>query len=153
MSINVRQKGQTGEREVCDIMNLCIYTVMTELGYSEDECLKGFRSVQRNQNQSAVGGNDLANTFGLSVEVKREEQLSIGTWWRQCVAAAERNNEMPVLIYRQNKKAWTVRMPVWLPLPQGAQAGVIAAIDIESFKVWFKEWVRAKLLAGEKVRS
>lgn len=153
MGINIRQKGQQGEREIADMLNLIVYTVMKELDYSEDECLKGFNTVQRNQNQSAVGGNDLTNCFGLSIEVKRQEQLSVNTWWAQCLAAAERNNEMPVLMYRQNRKAWRIRTFVWVNLPGAKHIRILGEFDIDSFKNWFAEWVKLKLLEGAEVRS
>jgi hypothetical protein len=146
VGIDIRAKGQNGEREVADMLNFIIYTVMKDLGYSEDECLKGMRTVQRNQNQSAVGGNDLTDTFGMSIEVKRQEQLSIGTWWAQCLEAAKPKNLCPVLLYRQNKKAWRARAYVWLHLPSGGQTPIVAEFDIDSFKSWFYLWVKTKLL-------
>lgn len=153
MGINIRQKGANGEREICDMLNFIIYTVMGELQYSKEEQLRGMSTVQRNQNQTAVGGCDLTNTFGLAIEVKRQEQLSINTWWKQCVASAERNEEVPVLIYRQNGKAWRVVTYVFVNLPTNKQLQVRAEFDVESFKVWFTHWVRVKLLEGAVVRS
>jgi len=152
MGINIRAKGQQGEREIADMLNLIVYTVMKELEYPEDECLKGFKTVQRNQMQTAVGGNDLTNCFGMSIEIKRQEALSVNTWWAQCLAAAERNNEMPVLMYRQNRKSWHVRTFVWVNLPGAKHIRVVGEFDIDSFKNWFKEWVRLKLLEGAEVR-
>lgn len=153
MSINIRAKGQNGEREIADILNLIIYTTMKEMGFPEAECLKGMTTVQRNQNQSAVGGNDLTNCMGMSIEVKRQEALSPGAWWKQCVAAAERNNELPVLLYRQNRQPWHVRTYAWVNLPDGKHIRVIVEFDMPQFKVWFKEWVRTKLLEGGEVRT
>jgi hypothetical protein len=152
MGANPRTKGQSGEREIADMLNGMIYTVMKELGYPEDECLKAFQTVQRNQNQSAVGGNDLTNCFGMSIEVKRQEQLNVNTWWAQTLASAERNNEMPVLMYRQNRKAWRFRTFVWLNLPGSAHVQVVAEFEEDSFRNWFKEWVRTKLLQGTELR-
>ncbi len=152
MSINVRQKGQSGEREVADMLNFIIYQVMKELGYPEEEALKGMTTVQRNQNQSAVGGNDLTNCLGLSIEVKRQEQLSVNTWWAQCEAAANRNGEVPVLMYRQNRKPWRVKTRMWVDV-LGAQAQVVGEMDIESFKNWFKEWARRAIKEGAEVRT
>jgi hypothetical protein len=136
MSINIRNKGQTGEREIADILNFIVYSVMKEKNFPEEECLKGISRIQRNQNQSAVGGNDLTDCFGLSIEVKRQEQLAVSTWWTQCIAAANRNNEMPVLIYRQNRKAWRVRAIGMV----GGVSGVVE-FDIEMFKEIFKRRV------------
>lgn len=146
MGINIRAKGQNGEREVADMLNFIIYSVMKDLGYSEAECLEGMGTVQRNQNQSAVGGNDLTDTFGMSIEVKRQEQLSVGTWWQQCLDAAKPKNLCPVLMYRQNRKPWRVRTYAWLHVSHTKQQAALVEIDIDTFKAWFKEWVTAKLL-------
>lgn len=153
MGINIRQKGAGGEREICDMLNFIVYTVMGEMGYSKEEQLKGMSTVQRNQNQSAVGGNDLTNTFGLSIEVKRQEQLNVNTWWKQCTAAAERNEEIPVLIYRQNGKPWRVVTYMYVELPTNKQLKVRGEFDVDSFKTWFHHWVHAKLLEGSAVRT
>lgn len=149
MGINIRAKGQTGEREIADMLNFIIYTTMGELGFTEEECLKGFKTVQRNQLQSAIGGNDLTNCYGLSIEIKRQEQLAVGTWWKQCVASAQREKEIPVLMYRQNRKPWKVRTYVWLALHDGSALQVEAEFDIETFKTWFAQQVRIKLIQGE----
>jgi hypothetical protein len=146
MGINIRAKGQNGEREIADMLNFIIYQVMKECGYTEEQALEGMRTVQRNQLQSAVGGNDLTDTFGMSIEIKRQEQLSVNTWWRQCLDAARKDNLCPVLMYRQNRKAWNVMTYAWLHLPDGKQIAAIVEFDIDQFKAWFKEWVRTKLL-------
>lgn len=153
MPINARNKGQQGEREVADMLNALIYTVMKDLKYTDEECTRALSTVQRNQNQSAVGGNDLTNCFGMSIEVKRQEQLSVNTWWAQCCAAAERNNEMPVLMYRQNRKPWHVRTYGWINLPGTKHIRFVVEFDIDSFETWFREWVRAKLLEGAEIRT
>lgn len=159
MTINVRAKGANGEREVANMLNAIVVQVMTAMAFPAAEIEAAQRSVQRNQNQSAVGGCDLSNVFGMAVEVKRQEQLAVPAWWRQCVAAAERNNELPVLIYRQNRKAWHVRTYAWLALP-GADPGswsrqqqIVAEFDIDTFKAWFAHWVRGKLEQGWEVKS
>lgn len=153
MSINIRAKGQNGEREIADMLNFIIHSEMKALGFPEEQCLKALTTVQRNQNQSAVGGNDLTNCMGLSIEVKRQEALSVNTWWKQCVAAAERNNEMPVLMYRQNRKPWQIRTKGWINLPNSSHCCLNVDFDIEQFKMWFRAWVKIKLLEGEQVRS
>lgn len=148
MNINIRQKGQTGEREIASMLNFIVYSVMKEMDFPEEECLKGMQRIQRNQLQTAIGGNDLTDCFGFSIEVKRQEQLAVATWWNQCVAAAERNNETPVLIYRQNRKAWRVRAVGMV----GEVSGVVE-FDIEMFKEIFKQrvmlWLRRSILKGE----
>jgi hypothetical protein len=155
MVLNARTKGASGEREIADMLNFIIYTVMKGLSYPEPECLKAMTTVQRNQNQSAVGGNDLTNVLGLSIEVKRQENLSVPAWWRQCVAAAERNKEVPVLIYRQNRKAWHIRTLLWVQVPGQVCNGwvqVVGEMELDGFKAWFAEWVKQSLLAGAELR-
>ncbi len=150
--INVRQKGAEGERQIYKALNPIIQKVMRDLHYPEEAVLAAANAVQRNQNQSAVGGNDLTNTFGMSIEVKRQEQLSINTWWKQTCEAAQRNNEHPVLLYRQNNKPWQCVTLGHVELPQGKLLQVRIQTDWPSFLVWFEQWVHAKLTAGEEVR-
>jgi len=52
MSINIRQKGQEGEREIQRVLEPIVRKVMSEGGYA----LPAKPIIQRNQNQSAVGG-------------------------------------------------------------------------------------------------
>lgn len=157
MGINIRTKGATAERDVANALNEIIYAVLRELG----QPLPVKPPVQRNQNQSAVGGDDLTGTFGLAIEVKRQEQLSINTWWAQCIASAARNDRIPVLIYKQNHKAWRVVMLTSLELPSVSSDGindssvylhsVRATIELEDFHRWFKEHVRYCILRGDPV--
>lgn len=148
-SINVRQKGAKGERDLATDLNEIVHEILTRAGYPAPEK----PTVQRNQNQSAVGGKDLTGTFGLAIEVKRQEQLSINSWWKQCEASADRLNEFPVLIYRQNGKPWRVVLYLWGQLPQAkfsnpAAIKMRAEIDYESFKSWFRSWVRVRVDDG-----
>lgn len=159
MTINIRQKGASAEREVAKMLNGIIVEVATALGYPPDKVEAAGACVQRNQNQSAVGGCDLSNVFGIAVEVKRQEQLSVETWWKQTKAAATRNNELPLLIWRQSRKAWRVRTYAWLPLP-GAEPGtwsrqkmIVAEFDVDTFKSWFAEWVRGRLEQGWEIKT
>lgn len=154
MGINIRQKGFNGEREVATLLNSLVMGVMRELGFPEATVLAAATTIQRNQNQSAVGGADLSNTFGLSIEVKRHENLSgFNGWWRQCTAAAQRNGEVPVLLYRQNRSAWQCATLLELDCPAGNGKMVRAEIDYATFQMWFKDWVRVKLQMGEQVRT
>lgn len=156
MSINIRAKGAEGEREVIRMLTPIIVSVMKELDFPQEQIDAALKMVQRNQNQSAVGGNDLSNTFGLSIEVKRQEQLAINTWWKQCEDAAARNNELPVLIFRQNNKPWRFITLGFLHVPaeRGAWSSLRARVEFneETFKKWFAEWVRGQLLNGWEIR-
>lgn len=151
--INIRQKGAEGEREVYKALNPIIQRVMLELGFPAAEVNAAANAVQRNQNQSAVGGNDLTNTFGMSIEVKRQEALSINTWWKQCCEAAERNMEHPVLLYRQNGKKWRCVTTGYVELPLGKFSQARVEFGWETFLQWFEQWVRVKLQNGEVVRT
>lgn len=159
MGINVRQKGASGEREVAKMLNDIITSVMTAMAFPPDQIEAAAKCVQRNQNQTAVGGCDLSNVFGMAVEVKRQENLSVPAWWRQCVASAERNNELPVLIYRQNRKPWRVRTYAWLALPgsepssYNRQAMIVAEFDEDTFKSWFRSWVQGRLEQGWEIKT
>lgn len=139
-SINVRTKGQTGEREICKFFNDIYKEVYEALNIPFPE--KDI--AQRNQNQSAVGGCDITNTCFYAVEVKRQEQLSINTWWKQCVVSAVELNKFPVLMYRQNQKKWKVVLymnPILLFEAEKHHHGEEpprAEISIEDFRTLFK---------------
>ena len=154
--MNIRQKGANGEREVATDLNAMLYRAMADSNlFSNSELQVAFSAIQRNQNQSAVGGKDLSNTFGLSIEVKRQESLSVNTWWQQCLKAAIRNDEQPVLVYRQNRKPWRVRMFGWLPINGGHTVGhtvAVVEIDYDSFLGWFYAHVLQCLLKGYKIQ-
>lgn len=144
--INIRAKGQEGEREVARAMNSIVETVLTKHGIAfPDKPI-----VQRNQNQSAVGGSDLTNPFHLAIEVKRQEALSINTWWTQCTKAAVADGAVPVLVYRRNKQAWAVIMLVEVPFGDGANlAGIRAEISWDAFLQWFYNLVDRRVQRGE----
>ena len=140
--INVVTKGKEGEREIVNALEPIVRRVMTELEIP----LPAGKVVQRNQNQSSVGGSDLANVFGLAIEVKRQESISLNAWWKQCTAAATRNNELPVLIYRQNHKEWRVVMNAGFVLGDGSQIIARAEMEWYMFLYWFERWVRLYLM-------
>lgn len=146
MGINIRQKGQEGEREVARAMNSIVESVLSKHGIA----LPDKPYVQRNQNQSAVGGSDLTNPFNLGVEVKRQEQLSINTWWKQCLASCVVTSAIPVLVYRKNKLNWNVIMLVDVPIGSGVYvSGIRAEMDWNSFLQWFYAFVDRKIRQGE----
>lgn len=140
MAINIRQKGQEGEREIAKKLNAVISNVRQRQGLPPLETRDEL--FQRNQNQSAVGGDDLSNPLGLSIEVKRQEQLSVATWWKQCVESAARTDGIPLLIYRQNRKPW--RCMAWGSLPPGILGNIEprqhlyrVELDLDSLLHWF----------------
>lgn len=138
MGINIRTKGQSGEREVATMLNDVVKAVREQLGYPKLE--ERDLPFQRNQNQSAVGGDDLTNPFGLAIEVKRQEALSVNTWWNQCLASACRSQGRAILIYRQNRKAWRVVMTGLITITHSKNIGPVRVeIELETFKQWFAE--------------
>lgn len=162
MGINIRTKGAEGERQVARALNEVIIRVLQKHQWSPEVIKACEKGVQRNQNQSAVGGSDLSHVYGLAIEVKRQEQLSVNTWWTQCVAAAGRNREFPVLVYRQNHQSWSVVMYASLSLPtlnepvqgfaQSAAISVRVEVSWADFLSWFESWVERKLMNGEYPR-
>jgi hypothetical protein len=160
--INIRAKGAEGEREVARALNQVVEEILTAYRWDEEIIAGARRCIQRNQNQSAVGGNDLSNVFGLSIEVKRQEELSVESWWCQCVSSAMRNNEFPVLIYRKNHQKWNVVLYVSVPLPELIRStpeqrygslSVRSTISWGDFLKWFRSWVERKLANGEYPRT
>lgn len=153
--INIRQKSQNSEREIAQMLNGILILTLREMGYPEETVVKMATSVQRNQNQSAVGGNDLTNTFGLSIEVKRQEQLSVNTWWTQTLAAAMRNNEWPVLLYRQNQQKWRCVTFGYLHdgHPEHPPQKHRVEIDWYTFLEWYKSWITIKIRQGHVPRT
>lgn len=149
MALHGLNKGKQGEREVANALNAVVRTVLERHGYTEETIENLERAVQRNQNQSAVGGRDLVGTFGFAVEVKRQETLAVDAWWRQCVAQAERVREVPVLVYRQNRKPWRVRLPgaVHAPGVQTAHTCVVE-VPLPDFLVLFQLTVESALRNG-----
>jgi hypothetical protein len=106
--INVRTKGATGEREIAALLNDIVMDELRKRKWNED-VIEAFRYyVQRNSNQSSVGGKDLINTFGYAIEIKRHQVPAIKKWWEQCCQQAYRLGEEPVLLYRANRKPWRV---------------------------------------------
>lgn len=109
MGANPRTKGQTGERQVMAIFNDVVDAVRRERDLPEFEQID--KPFQRNQNQSAVGGDDLTNPYGLSIEVKNQASLSVGAWWKQCLASADRPaGGIPIVVYKISRKGWHVIM-------------------------------------------
>lgn len=147
MGINIRQKGQEGEREVARAMNSIVESVLVKHGLK----VPARPIVQRNQNQSAVGGSDLTNPFHLAIEVKRQETLAINTWWKQCCASAIADGAVPVLLFRQNgNRSWRCILLVDVPIGDGSHvSGVRAEISWDSFLQWFYNLVDRRVSRGE----
>jgi hypothetical protein len=133
MPINARSKGQRGEREIIDLLQPHINEVSN---YNKVEP----PFLQRNQMQTHQGGYDIVGLPGYAFEVKRvesEQPAKVAGWWKQAVSQAK-NNEVPVLFYRTNKKPWKVRLYVYLPIGAGKNCKVPADITLDHFIFWLK---------------
>ncbi len=110
-----RSKGATGERELCRLLSEHLDTV-----------------IVRNLEQSRSGGHDLTGVGGFALEVKRQEQLSIGAWWQQALEQAERAGLKPALAYRQSRKPWKfiVRLQ---DIADNMTGGNVAEVGLEAF--------------------
>lgn len=145
--MNIVEKGKEGERQVCRLLNVVIQDVAKNFDEETRQALN--KIVQRNQNQSAVGGGDIY-LLGLAIEVKRQETLSVDAWWRQAVASTSPRYSIPVLMYRQNNRKWHVVMEVNLPHLIGNRTPKVRAeISIESFLEWFHQWTLQKIIGGD----
>lgn len=152
MSLNARNKGANGEREVVRMLNDVIQKVLSSQAWDENVVKTALACIQRNQNQSAVGGADLNGVFGMSVEIKRVENPLIDQWWKQCTSQAERNKEHPVLLYRRNHQPWRCITIGHAPLPGGRLSTMRVQFEQDSFLVWFYQWVYYKMITGDLPR-
>ena len=144
--VNIRTKGQEGEREVARAMNSIVEAVLARHGYAAPSK----PIVQRNQNQSAVGGSDLSNPFGLGIEVKRQEVLSINAWWKQCLAACATDGCLPIVVFRQNgKRDWRVIMNIDIPIDSVCHMQKVRAeIGWDDFLQWLFNYIERRLKLG-----
>jgi len=124
-----KNKGANAEREVAALLQPIIDRVYNDAGLVPPK-------MERNLEQTRGGGYDLIGIDWLALEVKRQEQLSINSWWGQTLRQA-RSNQMPVLIYRQNRKKWRVMMFGGLKVQNGKWLKVTVDITIEEFQKFF----------------
>ncbi len=99
MSKMARNKGANGEREILKWF---------------EENFAHLTQLRRNFLQSREGGCDSLSIPGIALEVKRQEQLSVRSWWLQATEQAVKVERMPVLAYRQNRLKWKFCIPASL---------------------------------------
>ena len=99
MGKSQRSKGAAAEREVCKILN-------DELGLD----------LKRNLTQYQQSDGDI-EVGGWLLEVKRQENLSLRTWWDQAVRQAENSELAPAVVYRQSRQPWKVIIPLAIISP------------------------------------
>lgn len=141
--VNARTKGAAGERKVATELNEIIYIELHKRGLP----IPASPIVQRNQNQSAVGGADLINTLGYSIEVKCQEVLNVKAWWKQALDQAEIDGNIPVVIYKQNNVKRICLL--WVDISNGCGVfRTMGYINYEDFLEMFKARVQDHLEYG-----
>ena len=99
MALHSQKKGKRGEVEFCKwlLENLNI-------------------AIERNYNQADGSSADVI-TDDFIFEVKRRENISMGSWWHQ-VAIAKKNHVnqdlIPVVAFRKNNQPWQFLIPAKL---------------------------------------
>lgn len=114
-----RAKGASAEREVAKLL--------------EPTCGK----LKRNLEQVRSGGHDLIGIDWLAIEIKRQETLNVEAWWAQTVSQAK-DGQIPVLIYRQSRKPWTVVMQGGLNGRYGLFYPARVSISMWDFLKWLE---------------
>jgi Holliday junction resolvase len=110
-----RNKGSRGEREFLALLG-------SELG----------EMLTRNLQQTRDSGADCLKVKGWAIEVKRQERLSRGAWWRQAVEQAEREGVQPMLAYRRSREPWRV----WIKEGQDISVEAAACAIREKLLAW-----------------
>lgn len=100
--VNIRTKGQNGEREAIRLLTDWATQVTDSLGLPPVV-------LTRNLEQPRGGGYDLTGIDWLAVEIKRHENLQVSQWWKQAVKQAK-DHQIPFLMYRQNRTQWRFRL-------------------------------------------
>ena len=97
MTINSKQKGARGERELASILR--------SYGY---ECRRG------QQYCGANGDADVVGLPGVHIECKRVEKLNLYDAMAQ--AKADSNGDIPTVFHRKNNCEWlvTMRLEDWI---------------------------------------
>ena len=103
MSINSKQKGARGERELSKKLQ--------EFGYMTR------RSVQYN-GRAEEGQADIIGLPYIHVEVKRVERLNIYDAIEQAKRDSKKSDNLPAVFHRKNNSEWlvTMRLEDWLEL-------------------------------------
>lgn len=152
--INVRSKGQRGEREVVTMLQSIVDRVIAAINKEiDDEISQGVMvrvgkrpdqvQVLRNQLQSAVGGSDLSGIDWLAIEVKYQETENLNSWWAQ-TQKQTKPGQVGVLIHRANQQKWRVRMLGKLALIDGRHVTCPVDITVDAFLLWFENEFRSR---------
>jgi len=107
MSVNSKEKGKVGERELASYLK--------EYGY---ECRRGVQYCGK------TGAADVVGLPGIHIECKRVERLNIEDALAQSKRDA-RENEIPTVMHRKNHCEWlvTMRLEDWIQIYKEWEAG------------------------------
>jgi len=122
-----KQKGKRGEKEFAEVL-----TKLLARDTSWDD-QKVFVDPQAN-------GGDIISIQGLSIEVKRQETLNLKGWWRQALVQADHTGGIPIVAFRQNRKAWKILMPAFLIL---LELDGYVEMELPIFGKWLLHYSRA----------
>jgi hypothetical protein len=140
--VNIRAKGQNGEREAIRLIESWAAPVAATAGIQPPE-------LSRNLVQSRSGGYDVVGIDWLALEVKRHENLQVSQWWKQAVRQAGAE-QLPLLMYRQNRTPWRFRALItaahYSPCGQSGTSKIVADLAEDQARLWFQTeyWVRVK---------
>lgn len=111
--VQVKKKGNVGEREFCKILERALGV-----------------DVERNITQTRFGGADILTVQPFAIEVKRQQNLQINTWWKQALRQRTEENPVPVLVWRQNRQPWSVRIGAEFVLKKKMLDGAESWVEI-----------------------
>lgn len=138
MSNMAKQKGKRGEREMAQLLSEIVGAAARRGGRELAPWEKVFADVQAH-------GGDIVSIPGLAIEVKRQETLRVPTWWKQACVQADEVGAIPVLVYRQNRKAWRACLPAYL-LAIGVEGFI--EMDMETFSSWLLHYLNSDVASG-----
>jgi hypothetical protein len=142
MAINIRGKGQRGERESIVLLQAWAGPVMQARGLPPLE-------LTRNLVQSRSGGYDILGLDWLALEVKRHENLAVPQWWRQTVKQTG-PGQIPFLMYRQNRTRWKFRTQLFAahysPCGHSSVSQLIVDMEEDQARSWFQNELHTRLV-------
>jgi len=140
-----QSKGARAERAAIDLLQPIVDKIYRHAGYKEEL----IPTLQRNTLQSDKGGFDVVGLNWLALEIKHQETLHLDHWWVQCIEQSKSIRE-PVLMYKQNRVKWRVRMLGRLPIgDQFTQA--VVDISLDHFLEYFESRVGYEVATGERI--
>ena len=102
--------------------------------------------VKRNTTQSDRGGYDLVGIPKLAIEVKHHATASLEPWWKQCTRQANAG-ELPVLIWKVDRKPWRVRTYGALYVPGSLAHPLVVDCSLDPFLEFYGK-LYAEILSG-----